>query len=102
MSQIVINKQNKELAFRLEQLINLDQFNHLQRKNYYSIILLNSNRAKLSVDFSEFLLKGNHIICLSPYQSFMLTSEECSRCYQAFKNYALPEGNLCLETIKST
>jgi len=79
MSQIVINKQNKELAFRLEQLINLDQFNHLQRKNYYSIILLNSNRAKLSVDFSEFLLKGNHIICLSPYQSFMLTSEEeCS------------------------
>ncbi len=79
MVQTIINKQNNELAFRLEQFSNLDQFEHLQRKNYYSIILLRSNSFNLQVDFSEYQLKENHIICLSPYQPFMLSSEEeCS------------------------
>ncbi|WP_109300388.1 helix-turn-helix domain-containing protein [Aquimarina sp. AU474] len=79
MVQTIINKQNNELAFRLEQFSNLDQFGHLQRKNYYSIILLRSNSFNLKIDFSEYKLKENHIICLSPYQPFMLSSEEeCS------------------------
>ncbi|GAA4273169.1 helix-turn-helix domain-containing protein [Aquimarina gracilis] len=79
MVQTIINKQNNELAFRLEQFCNLDQFEHLQRKNYYSIILLRGNSFTLKVDFSEYQLKENHIICLSPYQPFTLSSEEeCS------------------------
>ncbi len=76
MVQTIINKQNNELAFRLEQFNNLDQFDHLQRKNYYSVILLKSNSFNLKVDFSEYQLNENHIICLSPYQPFMITSKE--------------------------
>ncbi|WP_109301420.1 helix-turn-helix domain-containing protein [Aquimarina sp. AU474] len=79
MTQIIIDKQNGELAFRLEQFNGLNQFDHLQRKNYYSLILLRSNLSKLVVDFSEYQLKEHHMICLSPYQPFMLASEEeCS------------------------
>lgn len=40
MVQIIIDKQNGELAFRLERFVDLSQFDHLQRKNYYSLILL--------------------------------------------------------------
>ena len=76
MVQTIINKQNNELAFRLEKFNNLDQFDHLQRKNYYSIILLKSNSFDLKVDFSEYQLVENHIVCLSPYQPFMITSKE--------------------------
>lgn len=35
MAQIIVDKQNGELAFRLERFENLNQFDHLQRKNYY-------------------------------------------------------------------
>ena len=79
MAQIIIDKQNGELAFRLERFENLNQFDHLQRKNYYSIILLKGNNYKLNVDISNYELQGNQMICLSPYQPFMISSEEsCS------------------------
>ena len=78
MVQIIINKQNNELAFRLEKLNSLEQFTDLQRKNYYSIILLSGTSFNLKVDFSEFQLKENHIVCLSPYQPFMISSDQQS------------------------
>ncbi len=76
MAQIIIDKQNGELAFRLEQLNDLSQFDHLQRKNYYSIILLSGNNYNLTVDFSKYELLRNQMICLAPYQPFMITSKE--------------------------
>lgn len=79
MAQIIVDKQNGELAFRLEQFKNLSQFDHLQRKNYYSIILLNGGNYKLAIDFSNYELQGDQMICLAPYQPFMITSRElCS------------------------
>lgn len=79
MAQIIIDKQNGELAFRLERLESLSQFDHLQRKNYYSIILLNGSSYKLNAELFEYELLGNQMICLSPYQPFMITSESsCS------------------------
>jgi len=79
MAQVILNKQNGELAFRLEQFNNLSHFDHLQRKNYYSIILLNGDNYKLTADFSNYELQGNQMICLSAYQPFMITSSErCS------------------------
>lgn len=75
----IIDKQNGQLAFRLEKFDNLSQFDHLQRKNYYSVILLKGGAYHLAVDFSRYELQGNQMICLAPYQPFMITStEECS------------------------
>lgn len=75
MAQIIIDKQNGELAFRLERFVDLSQFDHVQRKNYYSLIILNDCRLKLLVDFSEHELEGSYMICLAPYQPYMLTSD---------------------------
>ncbi len=75
MAQIIIDKQNGELAFRLERFVDLSQFDHVQRKNYYSLIILDDCRSKLLVDFSEHELEGSHMICLAPYQPYMLTSD---------------------------
>lgn len=79
MAQVIIDKQNGELAFRLEGFENLSQFDHLQRKNYYSIILLDGDNYTLTTDFRGYQLQGNQMICLAPYQPFMITSErQCS------------------------
>ncbi len=79
MNQHTDNKLNNSLPFNLEPFSNLDQFDSLQRKNQYSIILLQGVRFNLKVDFSEYLLDENHVVCLAPYQLFMIRSEEaCS------------------------
>lgn len=76
MAQIIVDKQNGELAFRLEHFNGLSPFDHLQRKNYYSLILFRNCHLKLLVDFSEFQLEGSYLICLAPYQPHMLTADE--------------------------
>lgn len=79
MAQTIVDEQNGELAFRLDHFNNLSQFDHLQRKNCYTLILLRKCSLKLVVDFSEYQLSGGHMICLAPYQPYMLTSKEkCS------------------------
>ncbi len=79
MAQTIIDQQNGELAFRLDHFDDLSQFDHLQRKNYHTLILLSEADATLVVDFSEYQLNGTHLICLSPYQPHMLVSKEaCS------------------------
>ncbi len=79
MTQSVVNQLDNELMFRLERFSNLDQFDSLQQKNYYSIILLYGTRFNLKVGFSEYLLSENYVVCLSPSQLFMISSEEeCS------------------------
>ncbi|MEL6557867.1 MAG: AraC family transcriptional regulator [Bacteroidota bacterium] len=81
MAQVIIDKQNGELAFRLEEFRDLSQFDHLQRKNYYSIIVLNDSLIDLSVDFSTFRIDGEYIVCISPYQPFMLASGQSASGY---------------------
>ena len=79
MAQIIIDKQNGELAFRLEKFNDLSQFDHVQRKNYYSLIILSNCKFDLIVDFSESQLNGSYMICLAPYQPHMIRSNEnCS------------------------
>ncbi|MFK7952438.1 MAG: helix-turn-helix domain-containing protein [Ekhidna sp.] len=79
MAQIIIDKQNGELAFRLERFTDLTAFDHVQRKNYYSLIILDDCSFRLLVDFSEHELEGSHMVCLAPYQPYMLSSEStCS------------------------
>lgn len=81
MAQVIVDKQNGELAFRLEQLNDLHSFDHLQRKNYYSIILLSGGNYSLTADFSTYALQGNQMICLAPYQPFMITADEACTGY---------------------
>lgn len=76
MAKTIIDSQNGELAFRLDQFEDLTQFDHLQRKNYYSLVFLTKGSAKLTVDFSKYDIEDSHMICLAPYQPYMLSSSE--------------------------
>lgn len=79
MTHTIIDQQTSELAFKIYEFKNLEHFDHLQRQNYYSLILLQKGEPTLKVDLSEYLLNERTMICLSPYQPFMLTSDgECT------------------------
>jgi AraC-like DNA-binding protein len=69
----LINPQNGNLAFKIFSFEESSHFDHLQRLNYYSLILLQKGEAKLKADFSEYLITKNTFLSFYPYQPFMLT-----------------------------
>lgn len=79
VTHTVINKQTSELAFKIYAFEDLAPFDHMQRKNYYSLILMLKGKSHLKADLSEYSLDNGTMICLSPYQPFMLSSDdECT------------------------
>jgi AraC-like DNA-binding protein len=72
----IINPRNGHLAFKVYSFGDNSSFDHLQRLNYYTVILLVQGRGKLSVDFAECDVSGNSLLFFAPYQPFMLQSSE--------------------------
>jgi AraC-like DNA-binding protein len=70
----LINSQNGNIAFRIYSFEGNDLFDHLQRVNYYSIILITGGTGVLKADFSEYSLHGPAMICAAPYQPFIIPS----------------------------
>ncbi|MEO9511012.1 MAG: helix-turn-helix transcriptional regulator [Flavobacteriaceae bacterium] len=72
----ILTKSNNELAFKLTSFKNLDAFDHLVRYNYYTIFLIEKGNFQLKIDLDKFDLPPKTAICLSPYQPFMMISNE--------------------------
>lgn len=72
----ILTQSTKELAFKLTSFRELDAFDHMIRYNYYSIILIGKGKVQLSIDLDSYELAPETVICLSPYQPFMMTSQE--------------------------
>jgi AraC-like DNA-binding protein len=72
----VTNPRNGHLAFKVYPFRDNSPFDHLQRLNYYTIILLAQGRGKLTADFAEWDVSGNSLLFFAPYQPFMLRSSE--------------------------
>lgn len=68
----LVNPTNGNLAFKVFSFEDNSQFDHLQRLNYYSIILIKEGDGKLKADFSEYNFSQNTIMCFAPYQPFMI------------------------------
>lgn len=77
----LVNPQNGHLAFRIYGFEDNSFFDHIQRLNYYSVILLQQGEMFLKVDFSEFTLQTPSLICLAPYQPFMINAVGSIRGY---------------------
>lgn len=71
----LVNTQNGNLAFKLYPFENNSHFDHVQRLNYYTILLLLSGTARLNADFSEYKLSAPAMLFFSVYQPFMLSAE---------------------------
>jgi AraC-like DNA-binding protein len=69
------NSQNGNLAFKLLTLDNNDNFDHIQRNNYYSLIWIKDGNGKLISDFKEYDIASNHLFAFTPYQPFMFLAD---------------------------
>ncbi len=76
INSTILTKSTNELAFKLTSFKNLDVFDHLVRYNYYSIILIEKGGFQLKIDLDTYDVLPETTICFSPYQPFMMTSNE--------------------------
>lgn len=72
----LIDKQTGNLSFRIHFFKDNSLFDHMQRLNYYSIIWIKKGIGKVKVDFSEYNYQANNVFSLTPYQPFMLDTNE--------------------------
>lgn len=75
-SHTLINKETKEVAFRLCPVNFDNNYTELQRLNYYSAIWLFRGKGTLKVDMNEYELADNTMYFFSPYQPFQFQHEQ--------------------------
>jgi len=80
----LVNPQNGNLAFKVFSFADNGAFDHVQRVNYYSLIWIKEGRGKLRSDFSEYDFDGSVLLAFSPYQPYMIGSED-----EAFSGVAI-------------
>lgn len=68
----LVNPSNGNLAFKVFSFEDNSAFDHLQRLNYYTIILIEKGEGKLKADFTEYDFNKNTLMCFAPYQPFMI------------------------------
>jgi len=71
----LINQQNGNLAFKVFEFDNNNHFDHIQRNNYFTLILVSKGTCKAKVDFSEYDFGANTLFAFYPYQPFMLSTK---------------------------
>jgi len=69
----LINRDTREVAFKLSPVDSGNNFSELQRLNYYSAIWLFTANGRLKVDTNEYELIGKSMYFFSPYQPFQFT-----------------------------
>ncbi|WP_265131421.1 helix-turn-helix domain-containing protein [Chryseobacterium oranimense] len=68
----LVNEQNGNLAFKLFEFDNNSYFDHIQRNNYFTLILITSGEGVATVDLCDYSFKENTLFAFYPYQPFML------------------------------
>ena len=72
----LVNPQNGNLAFKISSFDHNQQFKEIQRLNYYSLLWIKKGNGMVKVDFSEYDFFENQLLAFSPYQPFMLSTDE--------------------------
>ncbi|MBF4519032.1 helix-turn-helix transcriptional regulator [Flavobacterium sp. ANB] len=71
----LVNQQNGNLSFKIFEFDNSSYFDHIQRNNYFTLIIITSGEGLAKVDLCEYSFKENTLFAFYPYQPFMLASE---------------------------
>ncbi|PSK89506.1 helix-turn-helix domain-containing protein [Taibaiella chishuiensis] len=72
----LVNQQNGDLAFKLFEFDNNSYFDHIQRNNYFSLVLVTSGEGTAKVDLCDYRFKEDTLFAFYPYQPFMLQSKK--------------------------
>jgi AraC family transcriptional regulator, transcriptional activator of pobA len=70
----LLNQQNGNLAFKVFEFDNNSYFDHIQRNNYFTLILITKGTGKATVDFSVYDFGADTFFAFYPYQPFMLST----------------------------
>ncbi|MBE7169267.1 MAG: helix-turn-helix domain-containing protein [Williamsia sp.] len=70
----LVNQQNGNLSFKIFAFDNTSYFDHIQRNNYFTIIIITDGKGMAKVDFCEYAFGADTLFAFYPYQPFMLTS----------------------------
>ncbi len=71
----LVNPQNGNLSLKLLSFEDNRYFDHLQRNNYYSLIWVTEGDGQAKADFATYDIVPNTLFAFSPYQPFMLYSD---------------------------
>lgn len=71
----LVNPQNGNLAFKYVEFEDNSFFDHIQRNNYFSLILVTHGNGKLKADFTDYNFEENSLFAFSPYQPYMFTTD---------------------------
>ena len=72
----LVNPQNGNLAFKTYDFEGASTFDHIQRLNYYSMILVTHGTAQVKAGFSDYHVSGSSLLCFAPYQPFMIAHSD--------------------------
>ena len=72
----LVDPQNGNLAFKIFSYNDDSHFDHVQRNNYYTVVINLSGGGKLKSDFSTYDFSGQVLMCFSPYQPFMINADD--------------------------
>lgn len=69
-----VNQQNGNLSFKIFEFDNNSYFDHIQRNNYFTLVLITDGAGIASVDFQDYTFDKEVLFAFYPYQPFMLQS----------------------------
>jgi AraC-like DNA-binding protein len=72
----LVDPKNGNLAFKIFSYNDNSHFDYVQRNNYYTVIINLAGSGKLKSDFSSYDFAGQAMMCFSPYQPFMISSDQ--------------------------
>lgn len=72
----LVDPKNGNLAFKIFSYNDDSHFDHVQRNNYYTVVINLSGGGKLKSDFSTYDFSGQVLMCFSPYQPFMINADD--------------------------
>ena len=75
----LVDPKNGNLAFKIFSYSDNCPFDHVQRNNYYSIIINLTGSGKLKSDFSSYEFSAPAMMGFSPYQPYMISDSEHMR-----------------------
>jgi len=71
----LVNQQNGNLSFKVFEFDNSSYFDHIQRNNYFTLIIITSGKGLAKVDLCEYQFQEDTMFAFYPYQPFMLISK---------------------------
>ena len=66
----LINQQNGNLSFKIFEFDNSSYFDHIQRNNYFTTIIITSGEGLAKVDLCEYSFKEKYDVCSLSISAF--------------------------------